>query len=1004
MSEQIKVLLVEDNPGDAALMRAALEESLGAALVEHAETVADALKIMDAGRWDVVLLDLSLPDSTGLETVQAMLPVAGHVPLVVLTGLESDDLALHAVRLGAQDYLNKNDITPPLLQRAIGYAIQRAKLREELQRQKEDHLHKLNLVLQAATDALAETTIERLLSHVTEAARNVIPCRGAVAAYGYREGRFELAGASSEHGTSLLATDFCKITHGGVHLGIICEGRTLRLTDEELHRDAAWWGVPEGHMPLRGLLGVPLAARDGKPIGLIMVTDRLDGGDFSLEDEARLSQMAAIVALALQHIEARNQAEELVGHLRVARDQLEQRVAERTADLQSAVEALQDEVIARMAAEAQLRRANGSLQMITECDQALVRAESEQGLLQDICAIIGRVGGYELAWVGLTVEDDQSLVRPAAHWGFTGQESTSCLPGHAVQPLCDGALGQALRSGQPIVSRDLSDGTAACRWRQEAIDRNCRMLLSLPLRSAGGVLGLLNIYTGNPDAFDTPEIKLLGELADDLAFGITALRTRHQRSLAQQALRDSNELLEKVFSNTHMYVAYMDRDFQFVRVNRRYAESTGRSEEFFVGKNHFDLYPNKEVQDIFRKVVQTGEPHVAFEQALTFVDHGDNGTAYWNWSVVPVRESDGQVAGLVLSLLDVTEHRRSREALRESERQAQRARLELASLVESSDDPIFGVSLDGTVTSWNGGAQRVWGYDAAEVTGQGLAMLMAPSRVKDVAGVLANVAAGQRVAAFDTVAVGKARGRIDLSMIISAVRDADGAVVGASLIARDMTEQRRLEREVLKVSELERQRIGHDLHDMLGQNLTGVAFLGKVLEQKLAAKDLPEAADAQEISRLLNDSTSLTRSLARGLVPVQMKAEGLMTALRELSGEAEKYMGIACNFFCSRPVTIEDASVANHLFRIVQEALSNAVRHGKANRVDIELTRGADGVVTLLVRDDGVGLPRGTRKAAKGMGLRIMSYRANSIGASLSINRSGQRGTVVKCTVVSGTD
>ena len=214
-------------------------------------------------------------------------------------------------------------------------------------------------------------------------------------------------------------------------------------------------------------------------------------------------------------------------------------------------------------------------------------------------------------------------------------------------------------------------------------------------------------------------------------------------------------------------------------------------------------------------------------------------------------------------------------------------------------------------------------------------------------------------------------------------------------LTQEIMERERLEKELLEVSEREQRRIGHDLHDSLCQHLTGTALASEVLGQKLAARSLPEAADAQKIVDLVEDGISLARNLARGLNPVEMEAEGLMAAFQELAGNITAISRVSCIFERQSPVLIHDAATATHLYRIAQEAVSNAIRHGKAKRIGIALLE-RDGILTLTVEDDGIGLPD-TWQNGRGMGTRIMSHRAAMIGGSLSIEPNATGGTLVRC-------
>jgi signal transduction histidine kinase len=208
---------------------------------------------------------------------------------------------------------------------------------------------------------------------------------------------------------------------------------------------------------------------------------------------------------------------------------------------------------------------------------------------------------------------------------------------------------------------------------------------------------------------------------------------------------------------------------------------------------------------------------------------------------------------------------------------------------------------------------------------------------------------------------------------------------------------RQLEKEILEISDRERQRIGQDLHDGLCQQLAGIELMSQVLEQKLAARSKADAARARDIARFVREAISQTRLLARGLAPSNLESEGLMSALQELALNTEKMFGISCRFECKEPVVICDLLVATHLYRIAQEAISNAIKHGRAKKVMIELAASAQRT-TLDIRDDGVGFPK-TPARGKGMGLRIMQYRAGVIHGSLTITPNQAGGATISCSL-----
>jgi two-component system, NarL family, sensor histidine kinase UhpB len=228
------------------------------------------------------------------------------------------------------------------------------------------------------------------------------------------------------------------------------------------------------------------------------------------------------------------------------------------------------------------------------------------------------------------------------------------------------------------------------------------------------------------------------------------------------------------------------------------------------------------------------------------------------------------------------------------------------------------------------------------------------------------------------------------------VRD-DGIGTGISISTRDITERKRLEQEILDVSGRERQSIGRDLHDGLGQELTGVALMLRGLAGKVGQR-CPEAVESvNEIVGLVNQSIENARSLARGLLPVRTETGGLTSALRELASRSRDLYGMEVNFRAEvwRALNISETN-ASHLYRIAQEALTNAARHGHASLVDIFLLV-TKNTFLLRITDNGEGF-HVPLSPYTGMGLKIMKYRAGMIGANFEISPHEPRGTVVRVT------
>jgi signal transduction histidine kinase len=214
---------------------------------------------------------------------------------------------------------------------------------------------------------------------------------------------------------------------------------------------------------------------------------------------------------------------------------------------------------------------------------------------------------------------------------------------------------------------------------------------------------------------------------------------------------------------------------------------------------------------------------------------------------------------------------------------------------------------------------------------------------------------------------------------------------------REMVERRRLDQEIAQVADRERRRLGHDLHDKLGQHLTGTALAAQVLKEKLAARCCPETSDAEKLVNCLEEGIDFTRNLARGFFSPEFRAEGLVVALQNLAEAIGEQSGISCVLHGDELIPIHDSTVANQLYRIAQEAVTNSVKHAAASHIHIRLAM--DGPeLCLSIVDDGVGFPDNPRP--EGLGLHLMRHAAALSGGTFDIRRNDGKGTIATCRVI----
>lgn len=214
-------------------------------------------------------------------------------------------------------------------------------------------------------------------------------------------------------------------------------------------------------------------------------------------------------------------------------------------------------------------------------------------------------------------------------------------------------------------------------------------------------------------------------------------------------------------------------------------------------------------------------------------------------------------------------------------------------------------------------------------------------------------------------------------------------------LTEEMAERSRLEREIVNISEKERSSLGHDLHDGLGQHFTATAMAAQSLARGLEDEGHGATGDAYRLVKFIEDGIGQTRQLAKGLLLVALEHDELPDALREMTRASAEQYRVPCDLRLSGDIETSDSAVATHLFRIAQEAVRNAARHGRAARIVVKVSGGAHELVT-TIRDDGIGVPSDADRGT-GMGMRIMAHRARIIGASFAVRRAGDRGTVVEC-------
>lgn len=323
----------------------------------------------------------------------------------------------------------------------------------------------------------------------------------------------------------------------------------------------------------------------------------------------------------------------------------------------------------------------------------------------------------------------------------------------------------------------------------------------------------------------------------------------------------------------------------------------------------------------------------------------------------------------------------------------------LRGIVETAVDGIITIDNRGIVETFNPAAEHIFGYAADEVIGRNVSILMPEPYRSEHDGYIQHY---HQTGEARIIGIGReVRGRrkdgteFPMDLAVSAT-DLGQRGIFTGLV-RDITERKRLEQEILDVSDHEQRRIGSDLHDDLCQRLAGVRFSCDALRNSLGK--IPAAVLAERIEKIgasVSEAIDRTRMLARGLSPIALEANGLDSALQELTDGIRQLFTIDCRFASKGNVAVHNTMVATHLYRIAQEAINNALKHGRPTRLMVVLERRGDKAI-LTIHDNGLGFSI-DKERSHGMGLRTIAYRAGMIGADVSVQSEPDRGTTLACT------
>jgi PAS domain S-box-containing protein len=512
------------------------------------------------------------------------------------------------------------------------------------------------------------------------------------------------------------------------------------------------------------------------------------------------------------------------------------------------------DITARKRAEGSLHETNRTLRMLLKCNEVLIRAAQEAELLQDICAIVVEEGGYRCAWVGLAENDFKGNIRPAAQAGFLPESAAVTDITEVNNERGQGPTGTAVRTGAPCLVRDVRTDSRYAPWREAALATGYLSSLSVPLVSSGRVLGALTVGASDADAFDDEEIKLMSQLAGDLAYGIMSLRTAAQQRRIEQELVSSERNLAE--AQTIAMLGSWEYDME--------KDEEHRSDEFFRilgiapingGRAHdsiFDYIHPDDKDFVMKKIVETLEKGKPYDVEYRII-RPDGAVRVIHARGKTLENSDGKKTRFLGTALDITERKQTEDALRNSE-------LRFRSLVEATTDWIWEIDANNRYVYSSPKSRDLLGNDSGEIIGRTPFDLLHEGAALSLKRSLRDIVTERKP--FFGLEMETCANGVVVTIETSGVPiyDENGAFNGYRGISRDVTERKKLEQKYLQAQKMEAvgQLAGGIAHDF-NNILTAIIGFEHLLQERL--NDEKSLHFAKQVSMLAEKASHLTRDL-----------------------------------------------------------------------------------------------------------------------------------------------
>ena len=705
----------------------------------------------------------------------------------------------------------------------------------------------------------------------------------------------------------------------------------------------------------------------------------------------------------IRFVAERNNDSEIIGALAIGRD-----------------------ITDRKHAEMEIANANRTLRMLSETNHALIHITDESTLLNEICRIAVEVGGYRMSWVGYAEHDEAKTVRPLAHAGFESGYIESLNLTWADTDRGRGPSGIAIRTGQPYVVHNIESESSFAIWKEAAILHGYKSFIALPLVCESQTLGVIAIYSVETDAFCGKEVEILKELADDLAFGITALHTRSKRGIAEKALRESEERYRLIAENTADTIAVLDLNLHYTYISPSVLNLRGFSAEEAIKQSLDQVFTPASLQ----KVNKSFTEHMALEaggnadpyrtETLELEEYHKDGSIIWTEiSVSFLRDANLNPTGILTVARDITERKRAEEQLRI-----------LSRAVEQSPASIIITNTEGKIDYVNSKFSEVSGYTRSEVVGQNPRIFksgeMPPDYYKEM---WQNLISGKEW--YGEFRNKKKNGELYWELAsISPIFDSKGIITHFLAVKEDITTRKQTEEELLNAKEKaeENDRLKtkflHNMSHEIRTPMNGIIGYSELI----CDPDISTEKQKQYAQIITNSSNQLLRIIDDILEISQLETKqvktldktvclndllfGLFSIFDRSAKEKKIPLYYKKGLSDERSIIFTDET---KLSKIVSNLLENALKFTHTGFIELGYTL-EDNMISIYVEDSGMGInpemqeliferfskeEKGGKKLYGGLGLGLSIAKENIklLGGTITLKSEKGKGSTFYVTI-----